>query len=141
MCIKIANTVSHALALYFSLRYLSLSDATVITFLAPIVTGILGFFLLKEPFTRTEAFAGLLSLLGIVLIARPASLFGNHGTIKDGTGSNSTLIISSNATSNTDPLTSSLDSVTTEQRLVATGVALIGVFGAAGKFHKLSRQT
>lgn len=43
---------------YFSLQYLSLSDATVLTFLAPLCTGIAGSLLLKEKFTLKEALAG-----------------------------------------------------------------------------------
>lgn len=43
---------------YFSLRYLSLSDATVLTFLSPIFTGIASAIFLKEPFSRKELMAG-----------------------------------------------------------------------------------
>ena len=94
--------------IYYSLQYLDLSDATVLTFLAPILTGYFGRIFLKEPFLRTELYAGFLSLLGVVLIARPQSLFG--------TGS------------------STIGNATGLQRLAAVGVALLGVLGAAGAF-------
>ena len=42
---------------YFSLQYLSVSDATVLQFLAPMCTGIVGALVLKEHFTRSQAFA------------------------------------------------------------------------------------
>ncbi|KDN35579.1 hypothetical protein K437DRAFT_230165 [Tilletiaria anomala UBC 951] len=62
--------------LYFSLQYLSLADATVITFLSPLATSIAGYIFLKESFTFQEAIAGLVSLVGVALIARPKFLFG-----------------------------------------------------------------
>lgn len=65
-------------AFYYSLQYLSLADATVITFLAPLVTGLFGYIFLKERFTHQEAIAGVASLAGVVLIARPAIMFGKH---------------------------------------------------------------
>ncbi|OSC97000.1 DUF6-domain-containing protein [Trametes coccinea BRFM310] len=69
---------------YYSLQYLSLSDATVLTFLAPMCTAITGAVLLHEPFSWREALAGLASLLGVVLIARPEFLFGKqHHTVGD----------------------------------------------------------
>ncbi|KAF7973812.1 hypothetical protein HWV62_14188 [Athelia sp. TMB] len=48
--------------IYYSLQYLSLSDATVLTFLAPIATGVTGALLLGEVFTLKEALAGSLSV-------------------------------------------------------------------------------
>ncbi|KAH9047192.1 hypothetical protein EDB84DRAFT_1462573, partial [Lactarius hengduanensis] len=44
--------------LYFSLQYLSLSDAMVLSFLSPILTGFTGAIFLKEPFSLKEMFAG-----------------------------------------------------------------------------------
>lgn len=44
--------------LYYSLRYLSLSDAVVLTFLSPLTTAISGSCLLGETFTKREALAG-----------------------------------------------------------------------------------
>lgn len=42
---------------YFSLQYLSVSDATVLQFLAPMCTGVVGALVLKEHFTRSQALA------------------------------------------------------------------------------------
>lgn len=44
--------------MYYSLQYLSLSDATVLTFLIPTVTAISGYFFLGEGFSRGQAMAG-----------------------------------------------------------------------------------
>ena len=93
--------------IYYSLQYLDLSDATVLTFLAPILTGYFGRIFLKEPFLRTELYAGVISLMGVILIARPQSLFGGDGSIGDATAL---------------------------QRLSAVGVALLGVLGAAAAY-------
>ncbi|KAJ7471884.1 hypothetical protein FB451DRAFT_1090009 [Mycena latifolia] len=90
---------------YFSLQYLSLSDVTVLSFLVPICTAISGSFFLKETFTRREAVAGLCSLFGVVLIARPDFLFG--------------------ALPGSSP-------VEEKHRMLAIGIALCGVVGTTG---------
>lgn len=69
---------SGLLCAYQAFRYLSVSDTVTIQFLQPTVTGLLGWLLLKEPFTLREATAGLVSLCGVVLISRPPFIFG-HG--------------------------------------------------------------
>jgi EamA-like transporter family len=50
--------------IYFSLKYLSLSDAVVLTFLSPTTTAIAGFIFLHENLSRKEVFAGRQSLPG-----------------------------------------------------------------------------
>ncbi|KAH9051254.1 hypothetical protein EDB87DRAFT_1666781 [Lactarius vividus] len=61
---------------YFSLQHLSLSDAMVLKFFVPFLTGLSGAIFLKEPFTVKEVLAGLCSFFGVILIARPQFLFG-----------------------------------------------------------------
>ncbi|KAJ7034701.1 hypothetical protein C8F04DRAFT_559438 [Mycena alexandri] len=90
---------------YFSLQYLSLSDVTVLSFLVPMSTAIAGSLFLKEVFTKREALAGLCSLFGVVLIARPDFLFGT-------------------------PKGSS--EVEERHRMLAIGIALCGVLGSTG---------
>ncbi|CAO1621410.1 unnamed protein product [Parajaminaea phylloscopi] len=111
---------------YFSLRYLSLSDATVITFLSPILTGTACFLFLGEPFTKSEMLAGVASLGGVLLIARPKSLFGR--------GSHDGLSVGEESYVLDDGYHTLTKNVTESQRLAAIGVALIGVCGAAGAF-------
>ncbi|KAK7433023.1 hypothetical protein QQZ08_000496 [Neonectria magnoliae] len=61
--------------LYYSLSYLEISDATVITFLVPTMTAFVCWIALNEPFTINEACAGLLAFVGVLFIARPGFLF------------------------------------------------------------------
>lgn len=114
--------------MYYSLLYLPIAEATVITFLAPIVACWACSILIKEPFTRIEQIAGLVSLLGVVLIARPFTLvFGsNHSPIATGNADGSSI-----PDTEVSVGAHSLDNVTSMQRLGAVGVALLGVAGAA----------
>lgn len=57
-----------------SLSYLDVSDATVITFLVPTLTAFVCWVALNEPFTISEASAGLMALVGVLFIARPSFL-------------------------------------------------------------------
>ncbi|KAL8711371.1 MAG: hypothetical protein Q9220_004268 [cf. Caloplaca sp. 1 TL-2023] len=117
------------LGIYYSLQYLPLAEATVITFLAPIAACWACAILIHEPFTRPEQMAGLVSLLGVILIARPTSFFSSS---EDGlvvAGATGDAVPATNVTS--PALTESTSGVTSAQRLGAIGVALIGVLGAA----------
>ncbi|KAK2462408.1 hypothetical protein APHAL10511_005714 [Amanita phalloides] len=108
---------------YYPLQYLSLSDATVLTFLSPMCTAIAGALFLREKFRPSQALAGVVSLLGVVLIARPPSLFGTL------TGTSDSII--------TDVITSE-SKVTPTRRMIAVGVALIGVLGLTGAYISIS---
>lgn len=116
---------------YYSLRYLPLADATVITFLAPSVACAACWILIKEPFTRSQQVAGLVSLFGIVLIARPTSLLPGISSEQPSVASGSADAVPPpiNLTSVAHPVPQ--DNVTPTQRLAAIGLGLIGVFGAA----------
>lgn len=112
--------------MYWSLLYLPLADATVITFLAPSLACFACSILLKEPFTRVERLAALVSLTGVVLIARPTTLFGSS------TSSSEAVPSSGNSdAAPASPDASNYDNVTPAQRLFAVGIALVGVMGAA----------
>lgn len=95
--------------MYYSLMYLTISDAVLITFLAPSLTIFLSWVILRERFTKVEALGSLISLLGVVLIVRPSFLFGTPEL----TDSSSQIVESS------DP----------KSRLIATLVGLWGVLG------------
>ncbi|KAK6189321.1 hypothetical protein LQW54_013384 [Pestalotiopsis sp. IQ-011] len=60
---------------YYSLSYLNISDATVISFIVPTLTAFMCFVVLKEPFTVQEALAGIIAFIGVLFIARPPFLF------------------------------------------------------------------
>ncbi|KAN0060061.1 hypothetical protein ACQY0O_008034 [Thecaphora frezii] len=122
--------------LYYSLQFLSLADATVITFLSPLATGALGWIVLRERFTLREFLGGLVSLMGVVMIARPAFLFGRKLADED-----------LDVPSSGDAMTLVLrvlqahggggeggEGVTEAQRLAAVALALLGVCGGAGAY-------
>jgi drug/metabolite transporter (DMT)-like permease len=44
--------------LYYSIQHMPLSDATVLTFLAPTMTALIGFLCLKEPLSWKQGIAG-----------------------------------------------------------------------------------
>ncbi|KAB5585449.1 hypothetical protein GE09DRAFT_946078 [Coniochaeta sp. 2T2.1] len=111
--------------MWYSMMYLPLAEATVITFLAPCVAGYICHLLLHDPYTRKEQIASLLALVGVVFIARPASLFGFGGG-GEGTAAPITGV------GEHHPQTA--EEATPAQRLMAIGVALLGVMGAAGAF-------
>ncbi|KAI0919827.1 hypothetical protein AcV5_001792 [Taiwanofungus camphoratus] len=114
---------------YYSLRYLSLSDATVLQFLAPMCTAIVGALVLKEDFKRSQAVASVCSLIGVVLIARPTFLFGSASRdlvpeldlAHDSTSGNMGTVVT----------------VTPAQRLGAVGTAMLGVLGATGAYTSI----
>jgi drug/metabolite transporter (DMT)-like permease len=113
--------------MWWSMMYLPLADATVITFLAPGVAGLVCYFLLKEPFTRLEQLATLVALLGVVLIAQPVALFARNASPEAKESAN----VSRSSLPGADHET------TPQERLLAVGVALLGVCGAAGAFTTL----
>ncbi|MCJ1481805.1 hypothetical protein MMC06_001964 [Schaereria dolodes] len=114
--------------MYYSLVYLPIAEAVVLTFLAPLAACWACSVLLQEPFTRMEQVAGIISLLGVVLIARPTSLFSTHGTTPALANGVADVPPLTNATTIFSPIH---PSVTPAQRLGAVGVAMIGVLGAA----------
>lgn len=111
-----------------SLQYLPLSDATVLTFIAPFIACAVCAKLLHEPFTRIEQLGGLVSLFGVVLIARPTTLFASSSA-SDPTAATST--VNSTDPSSNDQGFASAPTATEAQRLAAIGMAMLGVLGAA----------
>ncbi|KAI0740153.1 hypothetical protein C8Q76DRAFT_706953 [Earliella scabrosa] len=117
--------------LYYSLQYLSVTDATVLQFLSPMFTAAAGAVFLHEPFSWREGSAGLASLLGVVLIARPEFLFGS------GSGDNDVVIPGPPDAPNSgraSDANANYKMVTPSQRLLAVSVALLGAVGAAGVY-------
>nr|POE94330.1 putative transport protein [Quercus suber] len=120
--------------MYWSLLYLPLADATVITFLAPALACFACSILLKEPFTRLERIGALVSLVGVVLIARPTSLFGSGDRASNNvpaSGNSDGVADANTSASAPGSDASNYENVTPEERLFAVGIALVGVVGAA----------
>lgn len=102
--------------LYYSVHYLPLAEATVFRFLVPIVTAWACSVFLGQSFTRKELVAGLVALIGVVIIAHPPWLFGEvHDDLRP-------------------KKPSGIDKVTSAQRFIAIVVSIIGVAGASGAY-------
>lgn len=85
-------------------------------FLVPIVTAWACSVVLGQPFTRKELIAGLVALVGVVIIAHPPWLFGEVNDElrpKEPTG---------------------IDKVSATQRFIAIVVSILGVAGASGAY-------
>jgi len=113
-----------------SLIYLPIAEATVLTFLAPIVACWACSLLIHETFTRVEQIAALVSLLGVILIAQPTSLFSMSSPSNPSASSGATDTQITKSTAATDGSYIAGD-VSPAQRMTAVGVAMIGVLGAA----------
>ncbi|KAI0300666.1 hypothetical protein B0F90DRAFT_1629305 [Multifurca ochricompacta] len=100
--------------MYFSLQHLSLSDAMVLSYLAPILTGFSGAIFLKESLSLKDVLAGC----AIILISRPRFLFGGLHLIRS-----------------VDNIPADQSEIATpEQRMLSIIAALIGVLGATGAY-------
>jgi drug/metabolite transporter (DMT)-like permease len=95
-----------------SVKYLPLAEGVVITFISPILTAWACSVFLHTPFTKSQLLAGIFSFVGVIMIARPHSLFGSTSK-EDAEASNT------------------LQQVTALQRLSAVILGLIANAGAA----------
>ncbi|KGO40774.1 Drug/metabolite transporter [Penicillium expansum] len=119
--------------LYYSVQYLPLSEATVITFLSPIISCYACSLLIPgETFSRKQLFAGLVSLGGVVLIARPFSKRDPSISIATPTAAAAWALGISASTDEKPP--SETDSY---HHVMATIVALFGVVGASGAYTSI----
>lgn len=119
--------------LYYSVQYLPLSEATVITFLSPIISCYACSLLIPgETFSRKQLFAGLISLGGVVLIARPFSKRDPNTAIATPTAAAAWALGITASTDDKPP--SEADSY---HHVMATIVALVGVLGASGAYTSI----
>lgn len=119
-------------AMYFSLKYLPVQLAVVITFLAPFLTNYACSKIYGEPFTRTDVVTGIVSLFGVILLAHPETLIasflgsdssGSEGDVPPASGSG-------DVAPGDDSSHGHLSATPAEQGM-AVGVALLGVLGSA----------
>ncbi|KAK3344713.1 hypothetical protein B0H65DRAFT_425241 [Neurospora tetraspora] len=121
--------------LWYSMLYLPIAEATVITFLAPSLSGYLSHLLLKDPFTKKEQIASFVALAGVVLIARPVSFFASStpaATVSPSFGSNQNNITSSAFP--TIPDSTGIPDVSPAERLIGILTALLSVLGASSAY-------
>jgi drug/metabolite transporter (DMT)-like permease len=118
--------------LYYSLQYLAVADAIVLTFLAPALASYGCYLFLREPFPLSAQYASLISLVGVVLIARPTTFFSSSDASDPSMTTDVTGVTNSTATYN-----AGMPSATPSERLHAVGAAMLGVLGSAGAFTAL----
>ncbi|EDO18246.1 hypothetical protein Kpol_543p75 [Vanderwaltozyma polyspora DSM 70294] len=99
--------------MYFSLMYLTISDAVLISFMAPSFTLFLAWFVLGEPFSKLEGVGSILSLTGVLFIVRPSFIFG--GSIEN-------------------EKSHDLSIATGRTRFIATTIALFGAASLSGVY-------
>ncbi|EIN06921.1 DUF6-domain-containing protein [Punctularia strigosozonata HHB-11173 SS5] len=110
---------------YFSLQYLSLADTTVLSFLSPFTTAVAAHFILSEKMRLKEVWAALVSLFGVLLIARPTFLFHSSSSTNAAPEEPATL----------DPVAGVGDERgTPADRLHAVGFMMLGVVGTTVAF-------
>ncbi len=68
-------------AFFYALTRLPLAEATVIQYTNPVFTGVIAAVVLDEAMSRADVLAVALSLVGVVLVARPQALFGGAATL------------------------------------------------------------
>ncbi|KAE9379513.1 hypothetical protein N431DRAFT_500069 [Stipitochalara longipes BDJ] len=76
LIVRAIGGVLAAIGFYSSLQYMPLSEATVLNFLAPLGSCCAVALISSGSFTSVEITSAFLSLTGVILIARPAFLFG-----------------------------------------------------------------
>lgn len=114
--------------MYFSLQYLPISEATVLTFLVPVgACYAFSIFIAGETFSRQQQLASFISLIGVVFIARPVSLFSQGGT-PPAASPDMDVTLPINATAPTHDETTIQP--TPAQHLQAVALSLMGVCGA-----------
>ncbi|KAK8038949.1 transport protein [Apiospora rasikravindrae] len=127
----VARSVAGFLGLYglwYSMIYLPLAEAVVISFLAPTLAGYLCHVFLHDRFTRREQLASFLALAGVVLIARPISLLAATTTAP---AEDPTTAIAGAASVDGGAVPVTTTEPTPAERLIAIVSALIGVLGGA----------
>ncbi|KAG9246274.1 integral membrane protein DUF6 [Calycina marina] len=115
---------------YYSLQYLPMADAIVITFLAPSVASYGCYVFLKEPFLPSAQYASLVCLLGVLLIAHSTSF----SSLSTETSAGKMDYASLNATNTPGE---NFRVPTSTQRLSSVGVTLLGMFGSAGAYTSI----
>lgn len=119
-------------SMWYSIMYLSLAEATVISFLAPNVAGYLCRIFLKEPFTKREQLASYLALGGVILITRPLSLLSpgpNVPVVPDVSYKAASALLNETIA---EASQKGLDYIpTAAERLKGIGMGLLGVIGGA----------
>ena len=64
-----------SMAWFYGLKFMPMSESIVLSLVSPISTGIFGYFLLNEPYSKEMIGFALIGMIGVILVARPEFLF------------------------------------------------------------------
>ena len=118
--------------------YLALGEAIVITFLAPMAAAWICSILIKTPFTRTQQLAGLISILGVILITQPFTFFNSPAPKSPAQASPNGTMSVPTGNSESAGLAAPENRATPGQRAMGVAWGLVGVCGAAGAYTTIS---
>ncbi len=76
----ITGTVSIT-TIYMAYRLMPIADASTIHFASPVFVAVFGYFLLKEKLTIIQIVTGIITLIGVVIIAKPEFIFGSESEV------------------------------------------------------------
>jgi drug/metabolite transporter (DMT)-like permease len=65
---------------FLAVELIPMGDATVLIMLSPLLTAILSYFILGEPWRLPELVATIISLVGVVMVSKPPFIFGGSTT-------------------------------------------------------------
>ena len=68
---------------FVGIKFLPLSDASVVMQVYPVITGVLAVFVLGEKYEWSQLVAALVCLIGMLFIAQPPNLFGTNSAIEN----------------------------------------------------------
>ena len=102
--------ISGVSAVYFATQFLPLGDTQALFFSSAVFVGIVAYVVLGEPYTGIDFAVAMVAMVGVVCVAQPPAIFGKTSG------------------ADADP------SVTSTQRWVAVGLALMGACCSAGSY-------
>ncbi|KAH8677552.1 hypothetical protein BX600DRAFT_430897 [Xylariales sp. PMI_506] len=137
LCLRALSGFAGLYGMWYSIMYLPLAEATVISFLAPNVACYLCRIFLNEPFTKRQQIGSYLAFAGIILITRPFSLFfggsrsASAAALEEAADD---VMGAANATAEAVSAVVEIYVPTTIQRLKGIGMGLVGVIGGGVTF-------
>jgi len=124
---------------YYSLRFLPISEAIVINFLAPMVAAFASGLISGKPATIAQQIAGAISILGVVLVSQPWHLPAETARdVPADIGSDSTICKNCSFNVFVAPPNHPFHQFTSLERITAILAGLAGVIGAATAYVAMS---
>lgn len=127
---------------FFALQMMQIEEATIVSFLQPVLTALIGFIFLKEKLTKLEIFGMPFSLVGIILVSAPPSILswfglGPHPASSSSSSDSASSFFLENSTSTSTSVSSAAQSESLYWGVLTpvwrrTVGALFGVLGCLG---------